>query len=128
MTPMNRAKRLARSTSAWLVVALMVSLSPPGIASCCPMGQQPGAIASQRTGPASLDALCGLPCCQHQAVEDRQVPALKVSLREHAVSFTASPLPLISRSAGVSAPARSTRAEFVRNSPSLVVLYAQFLI
>ena len=125
---MIRLRRLTRSTSAWLILAAMGFVSLPAIASCCPAGPEAGTITPQKTAPESLDAVCGMPCCGHRVVPNRQLPPLTTSSSQCNFVVPAAPQALFERFAQVSEAARSTRSELDWSPPSLVVLHAQFLI
>ena len=128
MTPMNRVKRLTRGTSVWLVLVTMGLLSLPAVASCCPMAPESSGITPSKSASISLDGLCGLPCCGHQAFANRQLPPLMISSAQQNLAITAAPQAFLDASARVSEMTRPSRPEFVWNVPSLVVLHAQFLI
>ena len=128
MIPMNRFRRLTRGTSVWLVLLTMGLLSLPAIASCCPVGQESGTIAPQKTAAELVDAPCGMPCCGHRLVANRQVPALTISSNQRNFAVTAAPQTLFVRLGQMPEAARSTRTELAWSPPSLVILHAQFLV
>lgn len=128
MIAMIRVRRPIRKTLAGVVLAAMGSLSLPGRAACCPVGPEPGAIASQRNAPPTLAPLDAMPCCGQHSLVAQKVPPLKVSASERHLVVMAASRPSFAPNAAVTDTSQLGPARLVRSLPPLFVLHSQFLI